>query len=154
MLTDDGTNENEDSDADAARGGNDVLTLDAEWAYKLGVSKGTVDTLEDLLFELGISRNHEVIKGRSDQYFEAWGEGWANARRALPRLFRELNEIPVQGEWDERKQGRARRLAKIDEILKLARRFREISPGEIGQLETELNIQKEALKLEQMRDKR
>jgi len=75
----------------------DVLTLNAELARILGISKGTVANLNDLLFELGVHRNHVLIDGTSDRILDQWSRSLREAERRYGTLARDFSEIQVQG---------------------------------------------------------
>lgn len=143
-----------------------VLTLNADLARAIGVSKGTVDNLDDLLFQLGLSRNHEIIKGRSERIMEGWRRDLENATREIRRRLEELNNADQGGgggnagnAFDQRTQDRARRMRNIDEITARLRRFQEaFGPRWHGQNGVpqiaELNIMREQLELQQLVDRK
>jgi hypothetical protein len=157
LLTDDGEGHNEDDIAALARGeGNDVLTLKADLAYKLGISKGTVDSLNDLLFNLGIARNHQMLKGQSAMVLKNWTNGLENARRELVRLWDAYQEIQVTGDYPERQQARNKQKSTIKKMQDIEKRFEEaLNPWQVGvpnynQLEEILR----QIELAQMQDRR
>jgi hypothetical protein len=158
LLTDDGKDEREDTEEDLARGlGNDNLTLDADLAFKLGLSKGTVGTLEDLLFKLGIHRNHEMVKGQSEQIMRSWRNGIESAKSELRRIWSDFQRVPDGGaNYEERTRNRGRRLRYIEQMQGLLRRYDEaINPRELGIPDYDtLELMKSQLQLEQLRDRR
>ncbi|RMH28752.1 MAG: hypothetical protein D6693_03250 [Planctomycetota bacterium] len=89
VLTDDGEGDNED---EFSFEGNDVLTLDADWAFRLGVAKGVVDTMDDLAFELNIGRDYEVIEGRGSQILKDWRDRLDRALDQINRIQRDLSD--------------------------------------------------------------
>lgn len=113
--------------------GNDVLTLDAKMAYRLGLSKGTVDTLEDLAFELGISRNYAVLSGKSDKIFATWAGDVSDAEQEFAKLWRDFGRVEVQGNTpEERNRGRGQQIRILEQIKKLLERYGEaINPRAI-----------------------
>ena len=157
LLTDDGEGENADTIQQLARSeGNDTLTLDAKLAQTLQVSKGTVNTLDALLFALGLSRNSTLVEGQSERIMDRWEEGLANAERRLRDLWREYNEIQVQGrDARERNAARGRQIRKLQDMIRLLRRYEEaINPRQLGiPGEPDLRIIIERIKLEMMRDR-
>ncbi len=156
LLTDDGLDENEDTIQELARSqGNDVLTFDADLAYALKVSKGTVETLDDLIYELGVARNNVIERGRSEQIQEKWSEGLVEATRTLPKLWRDFNEIPIQGDRRERARARGQRKRIALEMQSIMRRYEEaLNPRQVGvPSESELNIIIEQMRLDQLRDR-
>ncbi len=109
LLTDDGEEGNADTIEALARGeGNDVLTLNADLAFKLLVSKGTVDTMDDLIYKLGLSRTSDMLKGKAPQIMKAWRDGVQDAKRKLPKLWQEFEEVTVAapGGFNERTAAR------------------------------------------------
>jgi hypothetical protein len=127
LLTDNGLEENADSDAAKARGeGDDVLTIDAEIARKLKLSKGTVATLDDLLFEMGLARNNEVVKGRSESILKQWADGISDYRRDLTSLWKDFEQIPVQGDTPrERNQQRGKKINRLEEMKRIVKKYEE-----------------------------
>lgn len=162
LLTDDGSEQEgrrDDIQALARGEGNDCLTLTADVAHKLGVSKGTVDTFEDLMFQLGISRNYELVKGQSKRIMESWSEGIENAKRQLPRLWREYQRVEVKapGGYRERTQARSQRKQILTEMQQIEKRYEEalnprrIPPGLPNW--HDLETLKKQIDLEQLADK-
>lgn len=165
LLTNDGSiDKNKDSVQRLARGeGLNWLTLRADTAKVLGVSKGTVRTMDDLLFELGIARNHEMV-GNGDKIMDDWSQGLKRTEEALDRLFRELNEIRVEGDWNERRRARGQQRAKLQQMIGLLTRYKEaIVPYHIPafrnfrspeQLISNIRLRLQRLELEQLADER
>lgn len=124
---------NKDSIEELARGrGVNWLTLKADNAQVLGVSKGTVSTMDDLLFELGIARNH-VMVGDGDKIMDEWSATLRRTEQTLSRLLKEFNEINVQGEWNERRRARGRQQALLQQMIGLLNRYEEaIIPWQIN----------------------
>ncbi|MFG0282997.1 MAG: hypothetical protein ACF8R7_01120 [Phycisphaerales bacterium JB039] len=154
LLTDNGLeDENKDSDIDRVRGrGNDWLTLDADLAQRLGVSKGTVSTLDDLLFELGLSRTAEVV-GNADRIMEGWTLGVDRAERQLRELWQQQAGIAVGGDWDERRRARGQKINLLEQMKRLIRKYKEsLGGGYPSEAQLETMIQQ--LKLEQLADKK
>ncbi len=162
LLTDDGEGANADTIQELARSqGNDVLTLDADTAYDIGVSKGTVDTFDDLLYELDIARNYTMIDGKSEDIMDGWSEGLAKTKRTLRKLMREYGQIQVRapGGYRERTRARGQRKSKLEEVQRLVRRYEEaLTRRWLGQNgipgDKDIDILKERIKLEQMQDRK
>jgi len=132
LLTDDAKDPNKDDIKALARGeGNDVLTLTPEVAQKIGISKGTVSTMDDLLFELGISRNAVKVDGRSKVIMEGWKKQIEKAKRDLKDDIREFSQIQVNGAtYADRTRQRGQQKAKLQDMLSIYKRFGEgISPS-------------------------
>lgn len=158
--------ENADSIQDLARGqGMNWLTLKAPTAQVLGVSKGTVDTMDDLLFELGIARNYQMV-GEGEKIMDDWSEGLKRAENALSRLYKDFTEIQVQGEgdWNDRRKARGQQRAKLQQMIGLLERYKEaLIPYHIDvfqgvrsadQLIANFRIRLQRLELEQLADER
>lgn len=162
LLTDDGKDAKKDTDRELVIGtGNDVLTLTADLARKLLVSKGTVDKLDDLLFELGVLRSYERVDSRSTQITTGWTKALTQGKKDLRRLWDEFRQVQVEqpGGFTERSQARSKRLAKITEMQRVMKRFEEaLTPrffGEYGIPSYEdLDRIKEQIRQEQLADKR
>lgn len=122
----------QDSIEDLARGrGVNWLTLKADVAQVLGVSKGTVSDMDDLLFELGIARNH-VMVGDGEKIMDDWSASINRTEQALGRLLREFEEIQVEGDWNERRKARGQQRAKLQQMIGLMSRYKEaIVPWQI-----------------------
>lgn len=156
-LTDDGQGSNADTMQERVQNkGNDVLTLNAEWAYKLKLSKGTVDTLPELMAAMGIEHNHAIVPGRADKIMDSWSSGVGSAGRQLRRLWGEYGDIRVQGEYDERTRARGQQIRKIDEMLSIMKKYEEaVNPRQEGVPDAAtLEIIKGQIKLAQLQDRR
>ncbi|MBL0927137.1 MAG: hypothetical protein IBJ11_05725 [Phycisphaerales bacterium] len=97
VLTDDGEGPNKD---EKALDGNDVLNLNQEWAQKLGVSKGTADTFDDLVYAMGIDRNYVLLEAKEhgvkgEQIMRDWS-------RSVEQAESEIRQRPQPGRlWEE-----------------------------------------------------
>ncbi len=139
LLTDDGDGKNED---DSVFGGDDVLNLDAELARKLRVSQGTIDRVEDLVYELGVGRDYVIEKGRSKTILSDWREDVANAIDQIRRLQDRMEELG-RGR-DRREIGQMMR--SLRELRSLLERYAEVlDPG--GQQRAQIDIRLEQLRL-------
>jgi hypothetical protein len=158
LLTDDGTQgEFADSTMDRVTGdGNDVLTLRAETARKIGLSKGTVDSLDDLLFELGIHRNYELVDGSAQAFLDRWTDGIDSYERDLRALWADFGDIQVQGDYDERKSARGAQIRKLRQIVQLCERYIEaVDPRQFGAPGiADVKRQIAIIELEQLADER
>jgi hypothetical protein len=135
LLTDDGKDDRKDTAADMVRHrGNDVLTLDAEMAFRLEVSRGTADTLDDLMDRMGLPRNYIVIRGRSAQIFRDWSRAVTNAEDQFARMWRQFDDVRVRppGDYSARTRARGERKQILNKIKALLQRYQEaINPREI-----------------------
>lgn len=126
LLTDDGKDDNKDTDASIVAGeGNDVLTFNAKLAKDLLVSKGTADTLDDLRFEMGLSRNSTVVKGKSAQIMKSWRDGVNKAERDIRRLLQDAKEVPQGTTFDERTRARGKEKNILRQIQAILDRYGE-----------------------------
>jgi len=161
LLTDDGKDSNADDEETLARGeGNDCLTLHADIAYKLGISKGTADTLDDLVYQLGLSRNSDTIKGQADQIMKSWRDGIEDAKRQLPKMYQDASEVKIKdpGGYKERTEARGRRKKILSDMQQIEKRYQEaLDPNRIRPRgvpnESQLEEMKKRLDLEQLADK-
>jgi len=155
LLTDDGEDENTDTIQAVVRGqGNDVLTLSAELARKLGVSDGTVSTIDDLLFALGVARNHVRVDDRADRIMDGWERSLTAAERQLRELAETYQETQVQGDYSERTRARGVQRRTLEKMMSILRRYEEaINPRQLG-VPTIAEIRQliEQIKMQQLAD--
>lgn len=155
---------NRDTIQDLARGrGMNWLTLKEDVAQVLGVSKGTVSNMDDLLFELGIARNHTMV-GNGEKIMDDWSASVKRTEEALSRLFREFNEIQVGGDWNERRRARGQQRAKLQQMIGLLDRYNEaivpwqiagfIRAGSADQVIAQFRLILQRIELQQLADER
>ncbi|MCL4740570.1 MAG: hypothetical protein KJZ54_00040 [Phycisphaerales bacterium] len=161
LLTNDGTkDEFKDTIQALARGeGKNTLTLNAKVARDLGVSKGTVSNLDELLFELQLHRRHNLIEGRAKQIWERWGKDITEGEREIRRLMQEFGRIQVQGDYNQRSAARAQQIRTLQRIQQILKRFEEVASLGLMELEgvpspQEIDVIIEQIRQEQMKDKR
>lgn len=166
LLTDDGKDERQDTDKDLVRGlGNDALTLTADLAAKLQLSKGTADTLDDLFFQMGIEDRAYVLNDEDDdgetdaarRTLDDWSTGLERAIQKLRRLQFDLanvQERPQRNDPDgskARNAARGQRTKLINEAIALLNKYGEVlDPG--GQARANLEIQRQAIENEKRRE--
>jgi len=154
LLTDDGKDERADTDRDIVRGlGNDALTLDADLAYKLQVSKGTADTLDDLFFQMGIEDRAYVLDDENDdgetdiarRELDNWSTGIDRAIQKIRRLRYDLDNVQVRQQRNDPDGSKARNAARgqrtklINEAIALLNKYGEVlDPGEQFRVRLEL----------------
>lgn len=161
VLTDSGEGEFKDDEKQLFR--NDLLGLDAGLAYKLGISKGRVDTIDDLLFELEIEDNSVVYdETEGQEVLDEWEEGidWAldmisrettQFGRPRGRLWREINDVKIEGEWKERNAARGKLISLHKQLISILTRYEEaLDPG--GAQRSQFRQIIDALKLAQQDD--
>lgn len=163
LLTDDGKEQNADTVQDRVAGvGNDVLTLKADTAYTIGVSKKTVETREELLSAMGLDRTGVFVKGRSAQIMKDWSNGLENVKRRLKKLRDDLGDVRVQapGDFAARTKARGQRTKILTEMLGILEgRFSEgLTPRWLGQNQIpdvqSIKYALEQIKVEQLKDKK
>ncbi len=167
LLTDSGKESEQDTIDQLARWqGNDVLTLTADIAEKLQLSKGTISSKDELLDTLGLSRNGIAVDKRVDNIIKRWADGLDMSKNRLLKALRDYQEINVQGTWEERRSARGRQQRTIDEIITIVRQYGEgiqprwsnehgIPMNEQGQpdIDSYLNL-KDRIKTDQQLDKK
>ena len=158
LLTDDGAGDNKDTDYALVRSeGNDTLTLTADVARNLGISKGTVNTLDDLLYELDLDREHKIVKTRADMIMSQWSRNVGNAERQIMRLWGEFNDQQVTGDRRERTMARAKKMRKLQEIIALLKKYAEVNKVRLLKIQVPpiptLEVMLEQIKQEQMKDR-
>lgn len=135
LLTDDGKEKNGDVLEDIARGrGNDDLTLHADLAYRIGFSKGTADTLDDLMDRMGVSRSYQVVKGKSDEILREWSKNVNQAEEQVTKQLREYQQVQVRdpGGYRERTEARGRQKSILLRIKQSVGKYKEaINPRRI-----------------------
>lgn len=152
ILSDDGEGKNKDEET--ALKGDDIFSLNNEWASKLGISDGVADTTDDLAFRLGIEHNYKVVEGKKNggqKAVESWKSGLEEAlRQARPpqgnddrpgRLWVKLAELNLGGAQDDadRRRIRGQRMSTLREIRAIVTRYGEVlDPNRqfIAQLDT------------------
>lgn len=130
LLSDDGNLEagRRDLFADALRGkGNDVLTLDAETAKKVGMSNGTVDDEKELITALGYERNYTLTHGKSKELFTAWSKGIHDAEIRIRKLWRDVEKVEVKapGGLQERQNFYNKQISIYEDIQALLAKYKE-----------------------------
>lgn len=156
LLTDDGEGENEDTMEQRVRGeGNDALTLRTELAQKLGISKGTADTIEDLMWQLGILDNYELVEDKPERIFERWSSAIDRLEVELPKMYREFEEIQVTGDYNQRKRARGAKMNILKKMIREIERYSEsLQFSRIGLPPVEqLRVMIEQLRLQQLADR-
>jgi len=137
LLTDDGSKEagRRDTVEDVLRGrGNDVLTLDAETAKKVGMSLGTIDDEQELAFALGYERDYTLLRGKSKDILGDWSKGVRDAEVQIRKLARDYLRVEPKDAsvWEDRRNARSQRIKLLETVNALIARYGEsINPREI-----------------------
>ncbi len=166
LLTDDGQGANRDTLEELARGkGNDTLTLSADTAMKLKVSKGTAATADDLLEQLGIVRNYKRLDSRADGIFKNWETRVQRAERDMVEFMRQAAAVqPENDTADARVAARGRQIGLLERCRRLIEQYnKSLDPevlaelfggGSPDQALSQLGVQIERLKQQNMYDRR
>ena len=128
LLTDDGAEDRRDGVQELIRyKGNDVLTLDALTAERIGFSKGTVADLRELMYALGYTRDFVEVKGRAKDIIKAWAEEVNRGEANLRRLAQQFNNVEVRepGQYKERTAARTQQKSILREMRGIYNRYRE-----------------------------
>lgn len=156
LLTDDADEQkgNRDTDVQLARGeGNDALTLNAKNALDLQISKGTVDSIEELLDLEGVARSAAAIKGRSEQIMKDWSEAVDKAQRDIRRLMQEADEVPQGNDFQGRTRARGQQKRIYQQVMTILDRYGEaLGKAQSDQLKVELKRRQDQLDADQQRD--
>lgn len=163
LLKDDGPENKDRADnvQDVIRmKGNDFLTLDAKTAFNIGYSKGTADTLEDLLGQMGITRDFAELKTKSPQIYKEWSTEVARTEREVQKLLRAYRAVAVKppGQYEQRTAARGQRKAILRQVQSAVQLYKEaLSPRAIGDPEgliNQLDILIDRIETEQRLDRR
>ncbi len=163
ILKDDGStnDEHRDSMQDMVRlKGNDYLTLDARTAFEIGLSKGTADTVDELMSKLSITRNYAIVKTKTDQTFKEWSKDVSKAEKDLERLYRKYQDVAVKapGQYEQRTAARGQRKSLLREMQGIIKIYAEsINPRRFGAPDdfiTQLNLIIDQIDTEQRMDRR
>lgn len=160
VLSDDGIDENDDTMQEAIRNPNDQLRLVADTAFRMGASQGTVEDMDDLLFQLGMNRNHVMVKNEGARILNEWDtqleryydQAWPGSQQRRPgELWREYQDIEVRGNFNDRRKARGQQLRILRQIRSMTLRVAESIPG-IEQLISNIEVQIEAIRTAQQLD--
>ncbi|MGH7244071.1 MAG: hypothetical protein ACREJD_11685 [Phycisphaerales bacterium] len=144
-----------------------VLTLNADTARAINVSKGTADTVDDLVFQLGLSRNSTMIDGQSKRYMENWKRDLNNATKEIKKTLEEMGPVQTAaggggaggGTYEMRTQGRGKQIRQLDTIINKLKTYEEAFGPRWHQenrvpSKAQLEAQREQLELQQLLDKK
>ncbi|MBU6412368.1 MAG: hypothetical protein KGS45_02755 [Planctomycetes bacterium] len=154
-LTDAGES---DTTAESVRGRSKAfLTITPETGRAIRVVKDIADTEDELFFKMGIERRVEVV-GRSDQIMKSWSSGLERATKDLRRLWGEEARTPIEGNYEQRRAARSKRIRAIEQIQDIFKRFGNALNDARQEIEIpadpELNTIKEQIRIAQQQDRR
>lgn len=165
LLSDDGQGDNKD---ESELEGNDLFLLEPDWAEKLGISDGTVETIDDLAFRLGVHRHYIAVeKNRAQKAVDAWKTGIDEAFKnvnpqerpgvRVGKLYRDLAELSQggggAGDANERKRIRGRRINLLNQIRGIVGQYAEVLDAD-GQWRARIDVEISRLKMEAETDAR
>src|SRR5262249_19557976 len=130
LLKDDGAVDpkHRDSMQDRVRDqGNDFLMLDAKLAYDIGMSKGTADSVDELLSKMGVTRNYPVLKTSAGRTFGQWNKEISKAENDVGKLIREYRGVQVKppAGYKERTAARSQKKTILRQVASIVDRYRE-----------------------------
>lgn len=141
LLTDDGLDEREDTDAQIVRNqGNDVLTLRADIAKQIGFSAGTASDTSELLQLMGMGESAVVLDDRdkdgftdsADRVIEGWTRGIDETAKLIRRVNTDLAETNEP----------ARRLVLLRRLLAIYEAYGDVfDPNEQRRIDIGLQIE-------------
>jgi hypothetical protein len=114
--------------------GNDYLTLDAKTAFDIGYSKGTADTVTDLMSQMGVQRGFAVMRNHSPQIFRNWSKDVSKTENEVIKLLRELKNVEVKppGQYEQRTEARGRKLRILEQLRSIIGQYKEsLNPRKI-----------------------
>jgi hypothetical protein len=129
-----GRSDESDSIDDLARWrGNDHLTLTAPLALKLGVSKGTVTSIDDVLSQLGIAQTGVDVGKNAKKIMEDWAEDTRRAQGRISRFWEDFQQVEVQapGGFEERSAARGKRIRILQDLKSLLKRYEDGIPPQV-----------------------
>ncbi|MFN7315643.1 MAG: hypothetical protein ACK5ZG_01980 [Phycisphaerae bacterium] len=129
-----GRSDESDSIDDLARWrGNDHLTLTAPLALKLGVSKGTVTSIDDVLSQLGIAQTGVDVGKNAKKIMEDWAEDTRRAQARIGRFWDDFQQVEVQapGGFEERSAARGKRIRILQDLKSLLKRYEDGIPPQV-----------------------
>jgi hypothetical protein len=160
ILMDGGDPDRRDTMEDLVRlRGNDVLTLNATTARDLGISRGTVNSEDELVSTLGVERSYAVRGEKALRILSQWSREISSAEGRVLRNIREFQRIQINGRTPaERNAQRGRQLGILNNVKRDLEKYEEaISPDTIQgapkEITSEINVIIERIKTEMRLDK-
>ncbi len=163
VLSDNGIGPNEDDERKQLRDPNDQLRLLADTAFRMGASKGTVQDYDDLLFQLGMNRNHVEMRTNAARILGDWNAQldrfFTRAMRQNPftgrpgELWVEFGDVSSQGanSFNDRRKIRGQQMRILRQIRSLWQRVEEAIPGATNEI-ANLELMIEQIKTQQQLD--
>jgi hypothetical protein len=115
-----------DSVGDRIRGtGKDWLTITAKIGKDIGVSKGTANTEEELLFQLGLDRDREIVRGNADKIMNGWKKRIENVKKEILLSMETFRDTAVEGTFEQRQAAYGKRIRALENISRLTAQYAE-----------------------------
>jgi hypothetical protein len=106
--------------------GKNTLTLSADLALKLGMSKGSADTLAQVLDLAGLPREYRLVDDSAAKILRGWRTAVGKAQADAIKLWREFQELPMGGPTPSaRNQQRSRAIGMLNRISSLLAQYGE-----------------------------
>lgn len=145
VLSDNGEGNNKDSESDEVRGtANDVLNLNAEWAQRLRVSKGTADDLDALVFQMGLGTQYTKAEGRGQKILDEWATRVKDARDTFRRTRERVEKMQAKPDEDQ-ETFIGRRINGLREMRSILATYEEVFDPE-GEQRAEIDLQIDQLR--------
>lgn len=124
-----------DTVGDRIRGtGKDWLTITAKIGKDIGVSKGTANTQEELLYMLGLDREREIVQGNADKIMGGWKRRIENVKKEILTSIETYQRTPVEGTPEQRQAAYGKRIRALENITRLITQYAEALTGQwLGQ---------------------
>ena len=97
-----------------------AVVFDAEEAARFAISRGTVGSMDDLMFRLG-HREYRYEEGNAERLVENWNEGWKDAYYEVQQIRVDMADIDTLNEPVDRKI--ALKIAKLNDIMAIIRKW-------------------------------
>ncbi len=124
-----------DTVGDRIRGtGKDWLTITSKIGKDIGISKGTANTEEELLFQLGLDRDREMIRGNADKIMGGWKKRIENVKKEILLALETFRDTAVEGTYEQRQAAYGKRMRALETVSRLTAQYAEaLLPQWLGQ---------------------
>jgi hypothetical protein len=124
-----------DTVGDRIRGtGKDWLTITAKIGKDIGLSKGTANTEEELLYLLGLDRDREIVRGNADKIMGGWKKRIENVKKEILTSLETFRTTAVEGTYEQRQAAYGKRMRALENINRLTTQYAEALTGQwLGQ---------------------
>ncbi|CAN5756377.1 hypothetical protein BH11PLA1_BH11PLA1_24480 [soil metagenome] len=139
--------------------GNDILTLDAVNAKRLGVSRADVPSLDMLMFELGVERNYKLITEKPKKIMVNYSLDLKKAESDFRKIYQDYRRIQVTGQTpSDRNRIRQQQIGQLNKMKRVVEQWKDaINPRVIQGMPADfigdINIQIDRIKTQMRLDK-